>query len=433
VNAPPVTAPALPSGTRAGVTKGACKSAQPPGPMFTAPGTAGRLQRGSSSVAATVETTPFSSVIAEMTADKNESNTAGDQPDATKAVITTNQDDALAKATPTQSPGTADAEARATLSDKTPNANATTKVSMPTIFRRDKPLRDVIAATFPVRERHDLVAPTVVVIQTRKSSAVASFGTPCEKASIASPAAKTDEAPQVMEPEPVLEVVLHQLPHSHEAQAALGSASQPESNVTAPPVSRSQVRLSPEAPELPRSIAPETTHQQELPVCNNGLAEASRLHTPIGAVQAATGAQPAEIPNHRKSDRPVTDSSVPESLSETEEPVAKSQPQTLRSLALEFTPDGAQDVRVRVTDRGGDVHISLHSLDESLNGRLRDGLHDLVGSLTSAGYDADAWTPGHGHQQQERQQQSKEQYRHPRKSGPEEFGGMFDQTAQENL
>ncbi len=70
--------------------------------------------------------------------------------------------------------------------------------------------------------------------------------------------------------------------------------------------------------------------------------------------------------------------------------------QPLRSLSLEFTPDGAQDVRVRLAERAGDVHISLHSTDPALTGRLSDGVHELVGTLASAGYDAQAWTPGPG-------------------------------------
>jgi len=70
----------------------------------------------------------------------------------------------------------------------------------------------------------------------------------------------------------------------------------------------------------------------------------------------------------------------------------------LRSLALEFSPDGAGDIKVRLSERAGDVHISLHGTDPSLAGRVREGVGDLVGSLSKAGYDAEAWTPGQGRQ-----------------------------------
>ena len=68
--------------------------------------------------------------------------------------------------------------------------------------------------------------------------------------------------------------------------------------------------------------------------------------------------------------------------------------QQVKSVSLEFTPDGGRDVRLRVTDRGGEVHVSLHSTDATLTGRLREGVQDLAGALASAGYDAEAWTPG---------------------------------------
>ena len=65
-------------------------------------------------------------------------------------------------------------------------------------------------------------------------------------------------------------------------------------------------------------------------------------------------------------------------------------------MSLEFTPDGAHDVHVRLSERAGDVHISLHSSDQALAGRVREGVGDLVGSLSTAGYDAEAWSPDRG-------------------------------------
>jgi hypothetical protein len=75
-------------------------------------------------------------------------------------------------------------------------------------------------------------------------------------------------------------------------------------------------------------------------------------------------------------------------------------PQALRSVAIDFSPDGTQDVRLRLTEKAGDVHISLHSTDPALTGHLSAGVHDLVGSLTNAGYDAQAWTSDQGRQHQ---------------------------------
>jgi hypothetical protein len=92
-----------------------------------------------------------------------------------------------------------------------------------------------------------------------------------------------------------------------------------------------------------------------------------------------------------------------------DEPVSRQQEQhaqPLRSISLEFAPDGAQDVRVRLAERSGDVHISLHSTDAALSGRLSDGVHELVGTLANAGYDAQAWSHGQGRQNHSEQNQA---------------------------
>jgi hypothetical protein len=114
----------------------------------------------------------------------------------------------------------------------------------------------------------------------------------------------------------------------------------------------------------------------------------------------------------------------------TKEPVQ----QPLKSLSLEFAPDGAGDVRLRVSERAGEVHISLHSSDASLSGKLHEGVHDLVGSLSKAGYEAEAWTPNQGQQggNQRQPEQRRQQPPNPKESG-EEFGGIFEQQpTQEN-
>jgi hypothetical protein len=106
---------------------------------------------------------------------------------------------------------------------------------------------------------------------------------------------------------------------------------------------------------------------------------------------------------------------------------------SLRSLAIEFSPDGAGDIKVRLSERAGDVHISLHGTDPSLAGRVREGVGDLVGSLSKAGYDAEAWTPGQGRQNQRQQPDQRQPARDSSFRGPdaEEFSGIFQQPIQE--
>jgi hypothetical protein len=163
-------------------------------------------------------------------------------------------------------------------------------------------------------------------------------------------------------------------------------------------------------------------------------ASASSSAPVSGAPAAVPANTPGQTPQHAlppKADAAPT--SAPSHAQELAED-GKTQPQQLRSVSLEFTPDGAQDVRVRLQERGGDVHISLHSTDPALSGRLRDGVEDLAGALSNAGYNADAWASGGGRQQQqqrEAEQQRQPQRRNDQNAAGNEFSGMMQQTNQE--
>jgi hypothetical protein len=115
---------------------------------------------------------------------------------------------------------------------------------------------------------------------------------------------------------------------------------------------------------------------------------------------------------------------------EAEPPAAPQQ--QVRSVALEFTPDGGRDVRLRVVERAGEVHVSIHSNDADLTSKLRDGVQDLAGSLTNAGYDGEAWTPRDGGQQQQPQETPAPARRRSRSGeSTEEFARLFSNHAQE--
>jgi len=108
--------------------------------------------------------------------------------------------------------------------------------------------------------------------------------------------------------------------------------------------------------------------------------------------------------------------------------------QPLKSVALEFTPDGTRDVKVRLSERGGEVHVSVHSTDPSMTKNLRAGVTDLASVLEHAGYDAKAWTGGR--QQQGNPQQEEEQTAQRRGSrngaATEQFDSILQQPNQEN-
>jgi hypothetical protein len=111
----------------------------------------------------------------------------------------------------------------------------------------------------------------------------------------------------------------------------------------------------------------------------------------------------------------------------------KNSTQPLKSVALEFTPDGARDVKVRLSERGGEVHVSVHSTDPSMTRNLRAGVTDLASVLEHAGYDAKAWTSGR--QQQGNPQQQQEQTPQRRNSqagnGAQQFDSFLERPPQQ--
>ena len=161
------------------------------------------------------------------------------------------------------------------------------------------------------------------------------------------------------------------------------------------------------------------------------IAETPVVPVPVSATGMAAVAPATIAPNHggpAVQTRPPEDAPPPRSTV-PEEPAAKEPAAAtpLKSLSLEFSPDGLGDVRLRVTERAGEVHISLHSSDTSLGGKLHEGVQDLVGNLSKAGYDAEAWTPGQGHQGNEQQQEQRRQPPKSGEAGTEEFGNIYEQ------
>jgi hypothetical protein len=206
-------------------------------------------------------------------------------------------------------------------------------------------------------------------------------------------AAKPDN-PQAPEPAPHADTVL---------QVNLKMPS-PAPLLEPPPMKQATLPAMPEVPVTPAPTAPPGT-----------------------TVLAPAAATPAA---HRP-EQPAATATPVAAPPEPPEPTTHAQP--LKSVTLEFAPDGAGDVKLRVTERAGEVHISLHSSDTSLGGKLHEGVHDLVGSLSKAGYEADAWTPGQGHSGNQRQQEERKHVPTPEDPDAEEFSGVYDQQATQEV
>jgi hypothetical protein len=227
-----------------------------------------------------------------------------------------------------------------------------------------------------------------------------------------------EPAATILQPKPLLEVKIH-LDQPATAPSAQNEEVTPQGPEDTDPGPRralrtTDVQQAPAGPVVSVNIPQQTP---ELPVQNS-------TPLPVSSVPV-----PPPVYTGEAKPEPQAASAPPR-----EEPVAdqtKTQP-PIRSLALEFTPDGAADIKVRLSERSGDVHISLHGTDPSLAGRVREEVSDLVGSLAKAGYDAEAWTPGEGRQGQRQQSDQRQSLRKPAtEANAAEFNRILQQPIQE--
>jgi hypothetical protein len=107
--------------------------------------------------------------------------------------------------------------------------------------------------------------------------------------------------------------------------------------------------------------------------------------------------QPVNIP--RDNSQPPEKTAAPEPA---QPPVrAESQPLpepapaagAARDIQLQVT-QGGQRVDVRLTERGGEVHVSVRTPDAQLAGTLRQDLPVLSAKLEQNGFRAETWRPG---------------------------------------
>jgi hypothetical protein len=164
--------------------------------------------------------------------------------------------------------------------------------------------------------------------------------------------------------------------------------------------------------------------------------------TPDIAVARSAGTQAATFQDLQLKAEPVkNDNAAPRSAAQTA-PAApperlapeKSAAPPVKSVALEFTPDGTRDVKVRLSERGGEVHVSVHSTDPAVTKDLRAGVTDLASVLERAGYDAKAWAGDRQQQGNPQQQQEQTPQRRNNRSGDhaQQFESILQQPNQEN-
>jgi len=221
-----------------------------------------------------------------------------------------------------------------------------------------------------------------------------------------------ESAASILQPKPLLEVKIHLDQSSEEGIQQGAEDTDPGARRT---LRTTSVQQAPTAPVGSVNVPEQTP---ELPASNSAPPPTSPVSSPPPPVYIGNTKpepQPASAPMREE---PMADQA------KTQSPI--------RSLALEFTPDGAGDIRVRLAERSGDVHISLHGTDPSLAGRVREGVSDLVGYLSKAGYDAEAWTPGRERQSQRQQSDQRPSLRKSAGGADAaDFNGLLQQPIQE--
>jgi hypothetical protein len=67
--------------------------------------------------------------------------------------------------------------------------------------------------------------------------------------------------------------------------------------------------------------------------------------------------------------------------------------EAVRDISLNLSTKD-QNVQVRLSERAGELHVTVRTPDATLTHGMREGLSDLVGRLEHGGYRAETWQPG---------------------------------------
>jgi hypothetical protein len=89
----------------------------------------------------------------------------------------------------------------------------------------------------------------------------------------------------------------------------------------------------------------------------------------------------------------ITESGAPQLLEPQAEPGVRAG-ESVRNISLRLTNADQSSVQVRLSERGGELHVSVRTPDVSLTRGLRDSLPELIGKLQVNGYRAETWQPG---------------------------------------
>jgi len=131
----------------------------------------------------------------------------------------------------------------------------------------------------------------------------------------------------------------------------------------------------------------------------SAAATASVAHVSTASPVVTAGAPVTAAPStaapgagNSSSAKAAADDRVPQFLEPQNEPSQRAG-DSVRDISLKLTNKDQSSVQVRLSERAGELHVSVRTPDAGLTRGLREGLSDLVGRLEQSGYHAETWRP----------------------------------------
>jgi hypothetical protein len=110
--------------------------------------------------------------------------------------------------------------------------------------------------------------------------------------------------------------------------------------------------------------------------------------TPVTAAPSST----APAAGNSGSAKAAQENRAPQFLEAQNEPNQRAG-EIVRDISLKLTNNDQSSVQVHLSERAGELHVSVRTPDAGLTRGLREGLSDLVGRLEESGYRAETWRP----------------------------------------
>ncbi len=158
--------------------------------------------------------------------------------------------------------------------------------------------------------------------------------------------------------------------------------------------------------------APQMTGAQNLPARPSGASENTRPESTISpavavatstsagaAPQSGAGMTPGTLlastaePRNTGNLKSTSEARVPQFIESKDENAGQASA-SVHDISLKLTSKDQASVQVRLSERAGELRVSVRTPDTGLTRDLRDGLSDLVGHLEHNGYRAESWQPG---------------------------------------